>query len=122
MTARYLFHRCRKAGITFSRNGSKLVVDYRDGRKWTPELRRSVAECKAEMLALVDGDYLSAAKEMVIRETQPGDRRAELVMSFDERLAVCLEGKMSYEQACRAAYVHVAKEVERIKTEEGRLV
>jgi len=104
----HLYHRCRESDIILIRRGDELIVKARKGVTLPiDDLRR----CKAELLAMLNGDYLYAALELIRREVDP-DRQADLAYQFDERVAICeLEGGSSRGEAEKVAYLELVKGV-----------
>lgn len=109
-TARAVYHHCRKAGIILSADGDKIMFD-------TPatvtvpvdDLRR----CKAELLAVLQGNYLVAAMHLALNVADP-DRRIELVAMFDERVTIHQRiGNLSRGESERAAYIKLARTLEK---------
>jgi hypothetical protein len=108
-TARMLFHRCRKAGIALAVDGDGIAFDAPPGVVVPVDDLRA---CKAELLAVLRGDYLNAAAALVKRVADP-DERADLAYRFDERAGICeFDGNMSRSQAERQAYIELAKSME----------
>ena len=109
MTARALFHQCRKAGITLAANGAGIVFDAPAGAEVPVEPLRQI---KPELLAVLNGDYLSASFDLVMSLTDPG-LREDLAYRFDERSGICqYDGNASRGDAERQAYVELARAVE----------
>jgi hypothetical protein len=109
MTARQLFHRCRRAGIALAAEGEQVVCRAAAGVKIPVE---DIRQIKAELLAVLRGDYFEAARELVTRIADPQEREA-LAEAFDERAGICqFDGNMSRGEADRAAYIELARAVE----------
>jgi hypothetical protein len=73
------------------------------------EIRRA----KAELPAVLSGDYLRAALALVLSIADP-DQRTELAYLFDERAGICqFAGNMSRGEAERMAYRELAETVDR---------
>jgi len=109
MTGATLYRQCRKAGIVLAVDGDGIDIDAPDGVTIpTDDLRR----CKAELLALLNGDYLYAALELIRREVDP-DRRDDLAFQFDERVAICeLDGGLDQGKAEKLAYLELVKRLD----------
>jgi len=105
MTGATLYRQCRKAGIVLAVDGDGIDIDAPDGVTIpTDDLRR----CKAELLALLNGDYLYAAKALLEREVTDPGRQDDLAYQFDERVAICeLEGGLDRGEAEKIAYLEL---------------
>jgi hypothetical protein len=108
-TARALFHSCRRAGIKLVADGDGIRFDApADAVVPVKELRA----CKAEILAVLKGDYLTAALALLLR-VPDHEQRADLAERFDERAGICeYDGNMSRTEAERQAYIALARVLE----------
>jgi acyl-CoA hydrolase len=78
----------------------------------TRDMLATLKARKPELLAVLRGDYLSAAAALVMKIADP-DYRAELVYLFDERAAICqYDGGQARCDAERQAYIELARAVE----------
>ena len=110
-TARGILRNLRLAGISIRADGRELVL--KPAGKLSPELLEQIRAAKAELLHVLAGNYTQAAKSLVLRETTQGEQREELVLSFDERVAMThIENGVSYGDACRVAYRRLCIEIE----------
>jgi hypothetical protein len=85
----------RRAGVTLSVNGERLAFVAPSGAI-THGLRADLARCKAEIIAVLKGDYLTAAVSLLLRTTAPGNWRDGLVMLFDERMNISDDQRVAY--------------------------
>jgi hypothetical protein len=85
ITARALFHQCRKAGIVLAADGDSITFDAPPGVAVPVDAIRWI---KLELLAVLRGDYLNAAAALVLSIADPKQREA-LANLFDERAGVC---------------------------------
>ena len=111
MTARHLFHVCRKAGINLSAKAGSIAFEAPAG-VLTTDLRSKLSRIKSELLAVLNRYYDLAAVELVRRETLPGEYRDDLVTAFDEQCRNCVNGGMGLGEAQRITYVALAKKIE----------
>jgi len=108
MNAAILYRQCRKAGIILAFAGDDLIVDApADSDIPTDDLRR----CKAELLALLQGDYLHAAMHLLIRLADP-DLQDDLACRFDERVSICVADGIDWGEAEKTAYREIAKRID----------
>ena len=109
MTAATLYRRCRQSDITLAADGESIRFDApADAEVPVEEIRK----LKPELLAVLGGEYLHAALELVLRVPDPDERQA-LADLFDERAAVCqYDGGMSRGEAERVAYGELARAVD----------
>jgi hypothetical protein len=112
ITGWMLYHTLRQAGVVLSIEDGCLAFDAPVGAI-TPELRELMKARKADLLAVVCGDYLSAARELVLSVHDAG-RREALVEWFDERAGIGeFDGGRSRSAAERSAYIYLSIVVER---------
>jgi hypothetical protein len=98
----------RHRGVIFAACDGRLTFDAPVGL--IQPILKELRVRKAELLAILAGDYARAAMMLLSRETQPGARRNDLVMLFDERLAICeIDGGLRYGDACRVAYLQLTR-------------
>ena len=108
-TARLLFHQCRRAGIILAADGDGISFDAPPGVAVPVD---ELVKCKAELLAVLQGDYLGAAFALLLTIPDP-DQREALASLFDERAGICQRnGAMNRADAQRQAYIKLAKLVE----------
>ena len=115
MTARDLCHLCRKAGIILAADADRITFD---APAAVAVPIKEIRQCKAELLALLRGDYLNAAAALVLT-VDDSDQRAELAHLFDERAGICqYEDGMSRRVAERQAYMQLARvgQVDKVDT------
>lgn len=110
-TGRKMLTDLRRAGVLLSANGDRLTFDAPAGAM-TPDLRAMLKAGKAELLAVLAGDYLAAALALVLRETD-ADRREALADRFDEREAIAvIDGDLTEPEAQRSAYIDLCRAME----------
>lgn len=110
-TGRRLWAALNHAGVKLSAHAGKLRFDAPAGTM-TPELLAMLSACKAELLAIIAGDYLAAALALVASIDTP-DERAAMAEWFDERAAIReYDGGMTRPHAQRLAYIDLAAAVE----------
>jgi len=118
VTAYRAFKACKSSGIKLAADGNNLRWSAPTAKAMTPPLKAEMVRVKPELLAVLSGDYAEAGKQLVLRETQPGEQRRALVEMFDKRVAVGMtEGRLNYGSGCKVAYIAIAKEIERINVE-----
>jgi len=109
MTGATLYRQCRKAGIILAADGDGITFDAPPGVAVPVDELRA---CKAEVLAVLTGDYLNAAAALVNRVADPDEREA-LAYAFDERAGIGeYDGNMSRGEAERQAYIELARAAE----------
>ena len=84
--ARKLLADLRRAGVILSANGDRLAFDAPAGVV-TLAVRAMLKARKAELLAVLSGDYLRAGMALVLYEPDSEQREA-LVYLFDERAGI----------------------------------
>src|SRR5688572_28423063 len=104
MTARALFHRCRKAGIILAADGDAITFD---GPPGVVIAVNELRQLKPELLPVLNGDYLSAAIALARRVSVPL-RREALAQAFDQRVGDRLRGT-SRGEGLRWAYIQMAR-------------
>ena len=110
-TAAKLLTDLRRAGVVLSVNGDRLAFDAPAGAM-TPAVVATLKARKPELLAVLSGDYLSAAAALLVTIADP-DQRAELAYLFDERAGICqYDGGMSRGEAERIAYRDLARRMD----------
>jgi hypothetical protein len=108
MTALALLETLRASDVRLSPKGDRLAFDAPAG-VMTAELRALVANHKAEVLAVLAGDWYGAALLLISRETDT-DRRAGLRYQFEERAGIAeYDGGMGRADAERTAYEEIAR-------------
>lgn len=111
MTALRLFRHCRKVGISIAADGAFIAIE---APKDVVIPVDAIQIVKAELLALLRGEYLRAALELALRHNDLEQREA-LVEWYDERAGICeYQGNLPREEAEQAAYVQLAQLVERL--------
>lgn len=109
MTAAVVYRACRKAGIALAVNGDKIRYQ---APADVPVPLDDIRRCKPELLAMLQGDYLLAAKALLEREADPG-QWDDLAYRFDERAAVCeFDGNLNRGEAEKVAYCELAGVIE----------
>jgi hypothetical protein len=117
VTGHKLFRHLRRAGVLLAATGAKLAYDAPAG-VLTAERRALMKARKPELLAIVTGSYLMAAKEMLL--TLPEMTWDPLAEMFDERAGIVeFDGNVSRREAERTAYVELARAVEQVTTRAG---
>ena len=110
-TGRRLWAALNHAGVKLSAHAGKLRFDAPAGTM-TPELLAMLSARKAELLAIIAGDYLAAAMALVASINAP-DHRAAMAEWFAERAAIReYDGGMIRPHAERLAYINLAAAVE----------
>jgi hypothetical protein len=110
-----LYRRCRRLGIALAASGGSLVVS---GPAHLALPLAELAAVKAELLALLVGDYLTAAYELVKR-ADPAAQQA-LAERFDQQAQAHHDGDTDWARAVKQAYVDLAGAVEREAAKEDR--
>jgi hypothetical protein len=91
-------------------NGDRLAFDAPAGAI-TPAVVAMLKARKPELLAVLRGDYLTAAAALVL-SIPDSHQRAALAHLFDERTGICqYDGNMSRGEAERTAYRDLARTV-----------
>ncbi|HEX8523293.1 MAG TPA: hypothetical protein VF669_13635 [Tepidisphaeraceae bacterium] len=104
MTAPSLYRQCQTAGIRLVPDGNGIVFDAPAGVAVPVE---EIRHRKSELLAMLRGDYTSAAAALLLKVEDP-EEREELAYLFDERAGICqYEGGMSRPEAERQAYLEL---------------
>jgi hypothetical protein len=99
----------RRAGASFSVAGDRLSYVAPAGLITTAVVDTLRAR-KAELLAVLRGDYLNAAAAALVFRVPDCDRRNDLAQAFDERAGICqYDGNLSRAEAERTAYIELAK-------------
>ena len=97
-----------RLGVVLTANGDRLAFDAPAGAM-TPAVVAMLKARKPELLAVLGGDYLTAAAALVLSVADPG-RREELAELFDERAGICqYDGGMSRGEAELVAYRELAQ-------------
>ena len=110
-TARKLLADAKRVGIILSANGGRLAFDAPAGAM-TPDLRARLVACKAELLAVLAGEYVRAAAALIARMVDES-ARDDLAYRFDERAAIVeFESGKSRGGAERQAYIELTRAVE----------
>jgi hypothetical protein len=107
-TARALYCQCRAAGIALAASGGGLVVSAPAGVVLP---LAELAAAKAEMLAVLAGDYLAAGFALAQRIADPA-RRIELAEQFDLRALSHRANGADWPNALRGAYCSMARSLE----------
>ena len=102
----------RRAGVVLRAQSGRLTLDAPVG-VITPALAALLKSRKQELLAVLCGDYLSAALALVAGFAGAEERLA-LAEQFDERAGICQhDGGMSRGEGERVAYRELARAVDR---------
>lgn len=108
-TARALFHQCRKARIVLAADGEDITFTAPAG---VVVPVREIRHMKAELLAILKGDYIVAAAALV-RSVSDEEHRKRLVSRFDDRVATdTRNGCIRRGEAYRRAYIELAQSME----------
>jgi hypothetical protein len=110
-TASQLLKDLRLVGIVLNANGDRLGFDAPAGAM-TPAVLAILKARKAELLAVLSGDYLAAAAALVSCFPDFAQQK-ELVYLFDERAGICqFDGDISRSKSERRAYCELARVVD----------
>jgi hypothetical protein len=109
ITARALYHQCRRLGISLAANGGALIVSA-PAHLTLPLVE--LAAVKLELLALLVGDYFGAAFELLRRLPDPAQRMA-LAERFDQQAQAHHANDSDWARAVKQAYIDLARTVER---------
>ena len=111
MTALDLLATLNRAGVVLSAKGDRLAYDAPKGAM-TADLLATIKARKAEVLAVLAGNWCAAASAL-LAQVQDAEARADLLYLFDERAGICqYDGNMSRGEAERQAYRELARAVE----------
>jgi hypothetical protein len=120
-TALTALARAQRAGVRLKLNGERLAFDAPAGAM-TAELRALLLICKEELLAVLNGDYRSAAAALLTGLHDAAERDA-LRCQFDERAAICqYDGNLSENAAERQAHFELTSVVEALSDEPPAVV
>jgi hypothetical protein len=108
-TAKRIYRQCRAAGISLAASGGALIVSAPAGVV-LPLVE--LAAAKAELVAVLAGDYLGASFELLKRLPDPAQRMA-LAEEFDRRVQDHHGGDGDWGLAVKRAYIDLARTVER---------
>lgn len=97
----------RRGGVALAVSGDRLTFRG-PSETLTPAVLGALRSRKAELVAVLRGDYLRAAAALVTSAEADPARQLELAERFDERAAICEhDGCLSRGEAERVAYLEL---------------
>lgn len=111
ITALAVYYAAKDAGITLTLRDNRIVC--RGSKAAVQVIQPDLSKVRDEMICVINGDYLAASQDLILRETVAGLRREELANQFDATVAeVRRISGCSFDDAFKVGYKRLCDAIE----------